>query len=55
MLIIRIFNSKKEDIETIKKKHSEIKNARCETNNTLEWKKSRLDEAEDRIRVLEER
>ena len=43
------------DIETIKVDQSEIKNAISGTNNTLEWIKSRLDEAEDQISDLEDK
>ena len=46
VVIKRIFNSMKKDIETIKKDQSEIKNAISEVNNTLEEIKNRLDEAE---------
>ena len=38
VMIIRIFNSMKKDIETIKKDQSEIKHAISEINNTLEGK-----------------
>ena len=41
--------------ETIKKDKSKINNAISEINNTLEGKKSSLDEAEDRISVLEDK
>ena len=43
------------DIETIKVDQSEIKNAISGTNNTLEWIKSRLDEAEDQISYLKDK
>ena len=36
VIIIRILNSMKKDIEIIKKDQSEIKNAISEINNTLE-------------------
>ena len=42
VMIIRILNSIKIDIETIKKDQSEIKNAISEINNTLEGINSRL-------------
>ena len=54
VMIIRILNGMKKDIETIKKGQSEIKKAISEINNTLERIHSRLDEAEDRISVLED-
>ena len=47
VIIIRILNSIKRNIETILKDQSEIKNAICEINNTLEGINSRLDEAEN--------
>ena len=47
LMIIRILNSMKKDIETIKKGQSEIKNAISETNNTLEGITCRTDEAQD--------
>ena len=47
VMIIRILNTMKKDIETIKKDQSKIKNTISEINNTLEGKKSKLDEAED--------
>ena len=43
VMIIRILNSMKKDMETIKRM-SEIKNAISEINNTLEGINSRLDE-----------
>ena len=46
VMIIKIFNSMKKDIEIIKKDQSEINNEISEINNTLEGIKSRLDEAE---------
>ena len=45
VMIIRILNSMKKVIETIKENHSEIKNAASEINNTPEGVNSRLDEA----------
>ena len=47
IVILKILNSMKKDIETIKKDQSEIKNAISEINNTVEGINSRLDEAED--------
>ena len=47
IMIIRILNSMKKGIETIKKDQSEIMNAISEINNTLEGINSRLGEAED--------
>ena len=47
VMVIRIFNNTKQDIETIIKDQSEIKNAIPEINNTLEETKSRLDEVEE--------
>ena len=41
--------------ETIKKDKSKINNAISEINNTLEGKKSSLDEAEDWVSDLEEK
>ena len=53
--IIRILNSIK-NIETLKKKNqSEIKDKISEINYTLKGINSRLDEAEDRISVLEDK
>ena len=54
VMIIRILNSMKKDIETMKKDHLEIKNAISEINNPLEGIKSRLDEAEYHINDLED-
>ena len=45
VMIIRILNSMKKDIEIIKKDQSEIKNAISEINNTLEGINSGSDEA----------
>ena len=47
VMIIRIYNSMKKDIRTVKKDQSEIKNVIYEINNTLEGIKSRIDESED--------
>ena len=47
VMIIKILNSMKKDINIIKKVQSEIKNAISEINNTLEGIKSRLYEPED--------
>ena len=47
VMIIKILNRVKKDIETIKKDQSEIKNIISEINNILEGINSRLDEAED--------
>ena len=53
-MIIRILNSMKKDIETIKKDQSEIKVAISEINNTLLGViNSNLDDSEDRMSVLE--
>ena len=54
VMIIRILNSMKKDIETIKKDQSEIKNAVSEINYTLEGINRRLNEAEDQISVLKD-
>ena len=54
ILVIRILNSMKKDIETIKDQ-SEIKTAISEINNILEGINSRLDEVDDRIRDLEDK
>ena len=54
-MIIRILHSKKKIIETIKRDQSEIQNAIYGINNTLERINSRLDEAEDRVRVWKTR
>ena len=48
IMIIRILNYMKKDLETIKNDQSEIKNAISEINNTLEGLKSRLHETQDR-------
>ena len=55
VMIIRILNSMKKDIETMQKDQSEIKNAISERNNILEGLNSRLDEAEDKISILEDK
>ena len=47
VMIIRILNSMKKDIEAFQKDQSEIKNAVSEINNTVEGINSRLDEAKD--------
>ena len=47
VMIIRILNSMKNNIETIKKDQSKINNAISEINNTLKGINSKLDEAED--------
>ena len=44
VMITRILNSMKKDMETINKDQSEIKNVVSEINNTLEGINSRLDE-----------
>ena len=46
VMIIRIFDNTKKDIETIKKNQLKIKNGISETNNTLERINGRLNEAE---------
>ena len=55
VMILKIHNSMKKDIETIKKDQSDIKNAISEINNTLEGINSRLDEREDQTSVLEDK
>ena len=55
VMITRILNSIKKEMENIKKDQSEIKNAISEINNTLERIKSRLNETEDWISVLEDK
>ena len=45
IMVVRILNSMKKDIETIKKDQSEIKNTISGINITLERINSRLDEA----------
>ena len=55
VMIIRILNSMKKDIEIIVKDQSEIKNAISEINNTLEGMNSRLDGAEGQISDLEDK
>ena len=55
VMIIRMLNSMKKDIETIKKGQSEIKKAISEINNTLEGINSKLDETKNRISVLEDK
>ena len=52
VMIIRILNSMKKGIETIKKDQSEIKNAISDIHNTLEGINSRLGEAEGQISNL---
>ena len=52
-MIIRILNNLNEDIETIKKVQSKIKNTITEINNTLEGINRGLDKAKDRISVFE--
>ena len=47
VIIIRVFNNMKKDIETIKKDQSEVKSVISEINNTLEGINSKLYEAED--------
>ena len=54
-MIIKILNSMKTDIETIKKGQSESKNISSEINNTLEGINSRLGEAVDQISDLEDK
>ena len=49
VMMIRILNRMKKDIETIKKDQSEINNGISKISNTLEGINRRLDEAEDRI------
>ena len=46
-MIIRILNSMKQDIETIKKNQSDIKIEISERNNILEGINNRLDETEE--------
>ena len=53
VMVIRMFNGMKKDIETIKKDQSKIKNTIPERKNKLEGINSRLDEAQDKIRDLE--
>ena len=55
VMIIRILNSMKKDLESIIKDQPEIKNAVSEINNTLEGINSRLHEAEDYISDLEDK
>ena len=47
IMVVRILNSMKKDIETITKDQSEIKSVISEINNTLEVINTRLGEAED--------
>ena len=49
VMIIRILNSMKKDIETIKKDQSEKKSTISKINNTLEGINSRLEAAKDQI------
>ena len=53
VMIIRIFNNMKKDIETTTKDQSEIRDAVSEINNALEGINSRLDEAQEQISDLE--
>ena len=55
VMIIKILNGMKIDIETIEKDQLEIKNAIPEINNTLEGMNHRLDEAEDQLSDLEDK
>ena len=55
VMILKILNSMKKDIESIKKDQPEIKSTISKINNTLEGINSRLHEAEDRISVLEDK
>ena len=55
VMIIRMLNNMKKDIETIKKDLSEIDNETSEINNTLEGINSRLDEAEDQSSDLKDK
>ena len=55
VMIIRVLNSMKKDMEIIKKDQSETKNAISEINNTLEGISSRFDEEEDKISDLEDK
>ena len=55
VMIIRIFNNMKKDIETTKKDQSEIRDAVSEINNALEGINSRLDEAEDQVSIWKTR
>ena len=48
VMIIRMLNSLKKDIESIKKNQWEMKNVVCEIKNILEGINSRLDEADNR-------
>ena len=47
VMVIRMLNSMRKDIETIEKNQSEIKSTIPEMKNTLKEINSRLDEAED--------
>ena len=47
VMVIRMLNSMRKDIETIEKNQSEIKSTIPEMKNTLKEIHSRLDEAED--------
>ena len=49
------YNSMKKHIETIKKKHSVVKNTIFEIKDTLEKINSRLDEAEDQSNSIKEK
>ena len=52
VMIIRILNSMKKDMETIRKDQSDITNVMSKINITLEGINSRLNEVEDRINIL---
>ena len=55
VMIIRILNSMRKDIETIRKDQSEIKNAVSKIYITPVGINSKLDEAEDHISDLEDK
>ena len=55
VVVIRMFNSMKREIEITKKDQSEIKNMISEMKNTLEGINSRMDEAEDQMSDLEDK
>ena len=51
--IIRIFKEISEDLNSIKKIQSEMKDSLIEIKNNLQWNNSRVDEAENKINNLE--
>ena len=55
VMVIRILNSMKKDIETMKNNQAQMKNSIYEMKNTLEGIISRMDEAMDWVSKLEDK